>query len=53
VLHYVSYDKNELIHRLRSAAESAVRAGRISVEDLRLFMTMYQNGMDGYTYLEG
>ncbi|MGD0091928.1 MAG: biosynthetic arginine decarboxylase [Planctomycetota bacterium] len=53
VLHYVSYEKNELIHRLRSAAESAVRAGRISVEDLRLFMTMYQNGMDGYTYLEG
>ena len=53
VLHYVSYDKNELIHRLRSAAEAAVRAGRITVEDLRLFMTMYQNGMDGYTYLEG
>jgi arginine decarboxylase len=53
VLHYVSYDKNEMLHRLRSAAEAAVRAGKMSVEDLRLFVTMYQNGMDGYTYLEG
>jgi len=53
VLHYVSYDKNELIHKLRSAAEAAVRAGKMSVEDLRQFVTMYQNGLDGYTYLEG
>jgi arginine decarboxylase len=53
VLHYVSYDKNEMIHRLRSASEAAVRAGKMTLEDLRLFTTMYQNGMDGYTYLEG
>ncbi|MCY3018197.1 MAG: biosynthetic arginine decarboxylase [Planctomycetota bacterium] len=53
VLHYVSYDKNELIHRLRTAAEAAVRANKMTLEDLRLFVTMYQNGMDGYTYLEG
>ena len=53
VLHYVSYDKNEMIHRLRVAAEAAVRAGKMSLEELRLFVTMYQNGMDGYTYLEG
>jgi arginine decarboxylase len=52
VLHYVSYDKNEMIHRLRSAAEAAVRAGKMTIEDLRLFVTMYQNGMDGYTYME-
>jgi arginine decarboxylase len=53
VLHYVSYDKNEMIHRLRTAAEAAVRSNKMSIEDLRLFVTMYQNGMDGYTYLEG
>ncbi|MFH0937836.1 MAG: biosynthetic arginine decarboxylase [Planctomycetota bacterium] len=53
VLHYVSYEKNEIIHRLRTASEAAVRAGKMSLEDLRLFVTMYQNGMDGYTYLEG
>jgi arginine decarboxylase len=53
VLHYVSYDKNEMIHRLRTASEAAVRAGKMTIEDLRLFVTMYQNGMDGYTYLEG
>ena len=53
VLKYVSYEKNEMIHRLRTASEAAVRAGKMSIEDLRLFVTMYQNGMDGYTYLEG
>jgi arginine decarboxylase len=53
VLHYVSYDKDEMIHRLRTAAEAAVRANKMTIEDLRLFVTMYQNGMDGYTYLEG
>ena len=53
MLHYVSYDKSEMIHRLRSASEAAVRAGKMTIEDLRLFVTMYQNGMDGYTYLEG
>jgi len=53
VLKYVSYDKNEMIHKLRTASEAAVRAGKMSIEDLRLFVTMYQNGLDGYTYLEG
>jgi arginine decarboxylase len=53
VLKYVSYEKNEMIHRLRTASEAAVRAGKMTLEDLRLFVTMYQNGMDGYTYLEG
>jgi arginine decarboxylase len=52
VLRYVSYDKNELIHRLRVSAEAAVRANKMSIEELRTFTTMYQNGMDGYTYLE-
>jgi hypothetical protein len=42
-----------MIHRLRTAAEAAVRSNKMSIEDLRLFVTMYQNGMDGYTYLEG
>src|SRR5579862_1703561 len=52
VLRYVSYDKNEMIQRLRNAAEAAVRASKMSIEELRTFITMYQNGMDGYTYIE-
>jgi len=51
-LRYVSYDKNEMIQRLRNAAEAAVRANKMSIEELRTFITMYQNGMDGYTYIE-
>jgi arginine decarboxylase len=53
VLKYVSYDKDEMIHKLRAAAEAAIRSGKMTLEDLRLFTTMYSNGMDGYTYLEG
>lgn len=53
VLEYVSYDKDEMIHKLRTSAEAAIRSGKMTLEDLRLFTTMYQNGMDGYTYLEG
>jgi arginine decarboxylase len=53
VLRYVSYDKDAMIHKLRASAEAAIRAGKMSLEDVRLFTTMYSNGMDGYTYLEG
>ena len=42
-----------VINLLRNAAEAAVRANKMSIEELRTFITMYQNGMDGYTYLEG
>lgn len=52
VLQYVSYDKKDLIDRLRSAVEAAVRAGRISLEETKRYVRMYQEGMDGYTYLE-
>ncbi len=52
VLRYVSYDKTEMLHRLRSGVEGAVRAGRMTLEETRKFVRMYQDGMDGYTYLE-
>ena len=51
VLRYVSYDRSDLIHRLRASAEAAVRRGTMSVNELREFITMVQRGMDGYTYL--
>ncbi|MCK6471795.1 MAG: biosynthetic arginine decarboxylase [Planctomycetes bacterium] len=53
VLRYVSYDKADLLHRLRSSAEEALRAGRMTLEETRRFVKMYQEGLDGYTYLEG
>ena len=51
VLRYVSYDRSDLIHRLRASAEAAVRRGTMSVNELREFITMVQRGLDGYTYL--
>jgi arginine decarboxylase len=53
VLRYVSYDKNDLINRLRGAMEEAVRREQITLQELRTFMQMYREQMDGYTYLEG
>ncbi|MCZ7645526.1 MAG: biosynthetic arginine decarboxylase [Planctomycetota bacterium] len=52
VLQYVSYDKKDMIDRLRAAVEAAVRSGKLNLDDTRRFVKMYQDGMDGYTYLE-
>jgi arginine decarboxylase len=52
VLSYVEYDKNELVRRVRQAAERAVRAGRLTFEQSATFMRRYEQGLSGYTYLE-
>jgi arginine decarboxylase len=52
VLSYVEYDKNELVRRVRQAAERAVRAGRLTFEQSAAFMRRYEEGLSGYTYLE-
>jgi arginine decarboxylase len=52
VLRYVSYDRADLIQRLRRAAETALRAGRITLDESRYLLRAYEEGLDGYTYLE-
>ncbi len=52
VLKYVSYSPEDLIARLRRASEEAIRAKRMSLEESRQLLRMYENGMVGYTYLE-
>ena len=52
VLSYVEYDRSELLRRVRQAAERAVRAGRLSLEQSAAFMRAYEEGLSGYTYLE-
>ena len=32
--------------------ERAVRAGKITINESRQFMRFYEDGLDGYTYLE-
>jgi arginine decarboxylase len=52
VLEYVSYDRGDLVARVRRAAEKALRAGRITFEESRHLLRTYEQGLAGYTYLE-
>ncbi|WP_224367136.1 biosynthetic arginine decarboxylase [Hyalangium versicolor] len=52
VLHYVSYNKDDLVARLRKFTEVALRSGRITLDESRSLLRMYEEGLSGYTYLE-
>jgi len=52
VLRYVCYDRDELVARLRHATETAVQEKRITLEQARQLLRMYEDGLAGYTYLE-
>jgi len=40
------------VARVRRFAELAVRANRMSLEETRAMLRMYEEGLAGYTYLE-
>ena len=52
VLDYVEFDAEALVTKLRSDVESAVRCGRISYEESGRVLRFYEEGLQGYTYLE-
>jgi len=52
VLRYVRYNRGELVARVRQAAEAALRAKRMTLEESRLLVRRYEEGLSGYTYLE-
>ena len=52
MLQYVQFDSETLLDRLRSAAEQAVRAGRITDHEAGRLLRFYKSGLEGYTYLE-
>jgi arginine decarboxylase len=52
VLRYVSYVKEDLVARLRRAVEVALRARRMTLEESRAVLRLYEEGLTGYTYLE-
>ncbi|MGE3354199.1 MAG: arginine decarboxylase, partial [Planctomycetota bacterium] len=51
VLSYVQYEKQDLIRRMRSRLEVAVRTGTINAKESGLLMKRYEEGLSGYTYL--
>jgi len=52
VLNYVAYNKDDLVSRMRSLTETALRAGRITLDESRQILRVYEAGLSGYTYLE-
>ena len=53
VLQYVQFKDQELIERLQDAVEGAVRSGHIDNQQAGRFIRFYEDGLAGYTYLEG
>jgi arginine decarboxylase len=52
VLDYVEFEPNTLTRQLRDAVEVAVRDGKISYGEAGRFLKFYEEGLQGYTYLE-
>ncbi len=52
VLDYVNYSSRALIEQFRSDVESALREGRIGYEEAGRLLRFYEEGLNGYTYLE-
>ncbi len=52
VLKYVQYSKADLVRLVRRATETALKEGRMSMEEAAKMINAYQTGLEGYTYLE-
>jgi len=52
VLDYVEFDAETLLGKLRTDVESAVHAGRMDYEGAGQLLRFYEEGLNGYTYLE-
>jgi arginine decarboxylase len=51
-LEYVEFDVNALVRQLRTDVESAVREGRLDFQEAGRLLRFYEEGLQGYTYLE-
>lgn len=52
VLSYVQFHAEHLVHRLQTAVDKAVRQGRLGHHEAGRFLKFYEEGLNGYTYLE-
>jgi arginine decarboxylase len=52
VLSYFQYNPEDLFDRMFQDCETAVRAGRMTVNESRSLLSFYRSGLNGYTYLE-
>jgi len=52
VLEYVEYNPKKLVRTVESWVTTAMKEGKISVDEGREFLSNYRSGLYGYTYLE-
>jgi arginine decarboxylase len=52
VLDYVEFNVESLMRQFRTSVELAVRESRIGYEEAGRFLRFYEDGLQGYTYLE-
>jgi arginine decarboxylase len=52
VLDYVEFNVESLLRQYRTSVELAVRESRIGYEEAGRFLRFYEDGLQGYTYLE-
>jgi len=52
VLRYHEYTIPKLVNRIRKHLESRVIKNKLSLEETATFLENYENGLNGYTYLE-
>ncbi|MBN1597869.1 MAG: biosynthetic arginine decarboxylase [Bacteroidales bacterium] len=52
VLDYAQYNSKKLVRMVETWVMSAVKAGKISPEEGKEFLSNYRSGLYGYTYLE-
>jgi len=52
VLDYVEFEPSDLITRLQTAVENAVRENRLTHQEAGRFLKFYEEALNGYTYLE-
>ena len=52
VLDYVQFKSKTLLEQFRRDVEAAVREGKIGYEESGTLLRFYEDGLNGYTYLE-
>jgi arginine decarboxylase len=52
VLDYVEFDPDALVRKLRTDVETAVREARLDFQQAGRLLRFYEDGLQGYTYLE-
>ena len=52
VLQYVQFSADELLRTMRKRVERALRDQKLTVDESRVLLRFYEQGLEGYTYLE-